>query len=223
MSTWYLAPLRKLLKTLLSWVENRQGERPRRESTFLSREIHIPTPLVTAGAAIVLFCVLLPETGMASKKIGALIGLLAFLVFFFVAYFRYDLPQFVNDDEAVFLTGMCVVLGVIFVELGLAIPGFPMFAVPVGAIAIVVTLLLHIRLALLINVVLAIVAGVLNKFSFDTMMVTFFSGTAAMLAARSVRQRGGFPLRRYPAGAPAGVRILFLAGHPDHAPGSGGF
>jgi len=41
------------------------------------------------------------------------------------------------------------------------VPSFPMFAVPVGAVAIVVTLLLHIRLALLINVVLAIVAGIL--------------------------------------------------------------
>ena len=37
---------------------------------------------------------------------------------------------------------------------------------PVGAIAIVVTLLLHIRLALLINMVLALVAGVLYVFGF---------------------------------------------------------
>ena len=152
--------------------------------------MHIPTPLVTAGCAAVLFCVLLPETALVLKKVWALIGLLGFLVFFFVAYFRYDLPQFVHDDEAVFLTGLCLVLGVILIELGLAIPNFPMFAVPLGAIAIVVTLLLHIRLALLINVVLAIVAGVLNKFSFDTMMVTFFSATAAMLVAQKVRQRG---------------------------------
>jgi putative nucleotidyltransferase with HDIG domain len=190
---WMLNPLRKFLKTLLSWVDAHQERKTRLSSDpgkFLSREVHIPTPLVTAAAAAVLFCVLLPETGLAVKKIGALIGLLFFLVFFFVVYFRYDLPQFVNDDEAVFLTGLCVVLGVIFAELGLAIPGYPMFAVPVGAIAIVVTLLLHIRLALLINLVLALVAGVLNKFSFDTMLVIFFSGTAAMLAARSIRTRG---------------------------------
>src|SRR5262249_49917177 len=101
-----------------------------------------------------------------------------------------DLPQFVNDDEAVFLTGLSMVVGVILIELGLGIPGFPVFAIPVGAIAIVVTLLLHIRLALLINVVLAIVAGVLNHFSFDTMMVTFFSSTAAMLAAKRIHTRG---------------------------------
>jgi putative nucleotidyltransferase with HDIG domain len=189
--SWFLNSLRKFLKTLLSWVETHQTVKTRKESSgFLAREVHIPTPLVTAGAAAVLFCVLLPETGMTGKKIWALVGLLIFLVVFFVAYFRYDLPQFVNDDEAVFLTGLCVVLGVIFAELGMAIPGFPMFAVPIGAVAIVVTLLLHIRLALLINVVLALVAGILNKFSFDTMLICFFSSTAAMLATRHVRTRG---------------------------------
>ena len=191
MSAWYLSPLRKTLKTLLSWIETRQGESPRKDqASLLGREVHVPTPLVTAGSAAVLFFVLLPETGLSPHKIWALAGMLAFLVFFFVMYFRYDLPQFVNDDEAVFLTGLCLVLGVIFVELGLGIKGFPVYALPIGAIAVVVTLLLHIRLALLITFVLAIVAGVLNKFSFATMMVTFFAGTAAMLASKSVRQRG---------------------------------
>jgi putative nucleotidyltransferase with HDIG domain len=188
---WYLSSVRRFLKTLLAWVETREDKSARKDhGTFLAREVHIPTPLVTAGCAIVLFFVLLPETGLVLHKVCALVGLLAFLVFFFVTYFRYDLPQFVHDDEAVFLTGLCLVLGVIFIEIGLAVPSFPMYAVPVGAIAVVVTLLLHIRLAFLINVVLAIVAGVLSKFSFDTMMVMFFSGTAAMLASQTVRHRG---------------------------------
>jgi putative nucleotidyltransferase with HDIG domain len=191
MARWYLAPLRNTLKSILSWIETPEETSARKDAgSFFAREIHVPTPLVTAGSAAVLFFVLLPETGLAAKKIAALSGLLLFLVFFFVVYFRYDLPQFVDDDEAVFLTGLCLILGVIFIELSLAIPGYPVYAIPIGAIAIVVTLLLHIRLALLINVVLAIVAGVLNKFSFETMMVTFFSGTAAMLAAQKIRHRG---------------------------------
>lgn len=175
---------------MLHWTESRQTESPRKEAGgFLGREVHVPTPLVTAGSAFVMFFVLLPETGLVAHKIWALIGMLLFLVFFFVTYFRYDLPQFVDDDEAVFLTGLCLILGVIIIELGLGIKDFPVYAIPVGAIAIVVTLLLHIRLALLINVVLALVAGVLNKFSFATMMITFFSGTAAMLASKNIRHR----------------------------------
>src|SRR5882672_6138443 len=188
---WYLTPLRRFLRTLLHWTETRVGESPRKDSSsILAREVHVPTPLVTAGAAAVLFFVLLPETSLVPQRVAALVGLLALLVFFFVVYFRYDLPQFVNDDEAVFLTGLCVVLGVIFIEIGKAVPNFPIYAVPVGAIIIVVTLLLHIRLALLITMVLSLVAGVLNKFSFDAMLVTFFSGAAAMLASQRVRTRG---------------------------------
>jgi putative nucleotidyltransferase with HDIG domain len=189
---WLLKPIASTLKTLLGWVERGQDESHLRmeSSSLLAREVHVPTPLVTAGAAAVLFFVLLPETGLVPQKVWALVGLLGFLVFFFVAYFRFDLPQFVHDDEAVFLTGLSVVLGVLFIEGGLRVQGFPAFSIPLGAVAIVVTLLLHIRLALLINVVLAIVAGVLNKFSFDTTMVMFFSSTAAMLASNKIRTRG---------------------------------
>ncbi len=191
MFRWWLGWLKRLLQSLLSWINQVEGANPRKEKrTFLSRDVHVPTPLVAAGAAAVLFFVLVPEIGLNLPHVLSLMGLLALLVFFFVVYFRYDLPQFINDDEAVFLTGLCVVLGVILVEIGRASPRFSALAVPVGAISIVVTLLLHIRLALLINMVLAVVAGVLNDFSFDAMFVAFLSSSAAMLAAHRVRHRG---------------------------------
>src|SRR6185437_13033749 len=104
--------------------------------------------------------------------------------------FRYDLPGFVNDDEAVFLAGLCIVLGVIFIQISLAIPHFSQLAAPVAAIAIVVTVLLHLRLALLISVVLSIVGGILSHFNFDLMFVIFCSCAAGMLAAQRVRTRG---------------------------------
>jgi len=191
MRQWWVDWFKRFLQSLLTWVDSVQTKSPREErASLLSREVHVPTPLVTAGAATVLFFILLPETGLTPQHIAALAGLLALLVIFFVGYFRYDLPQFVQDDEAVFLTGLSVVLGVIFIEIGRAVPHFSEFAVPVGAIAIIVTLLLHIRLALLITMVLAIVTGVLNKFSFDAALIAFFSSAAAMLAAQRVRHRG---------------------------------
>lgn len=191
MIRWWMGWVKRLLQSLLAWISAVEDESPRKDKTsFLSREVHVPTPLVTAGAAAVLFFVLIPEIGLTVPHVVSLLGFLTLLVFFFVVYFRYDLPQFINDDEAVFLTGLCVVLGVIFIEIGRAVPHFSELAVPVGAIAIVVTLLLHIRLALLINMVLALVAGVLNNFSFDALFVVFFSSSAAMLAAQRVRHRG---------------------------------
>lgn len=191
MGRWWLEWARRLLQSMLAWVESILGQSPRKDRLpLLSREVHVPTPLVTLGAGAVLFLVLLPETGLATQRVAALLGLLALLITFFVVYFRFDLPQFLHDDEAVFLTGLSVVLGVIFIEIVLAIPRVSPLAVPVAAVAIVVTLLLHLRLALLISMVLSIVAGILNRFSFDAMFVAFLSCCAGMLAAQRVRTRG---------------------------------
>jgi cyclic-di-AMP phosphodiesterase PgpH len=191
MGRWWLDWARRLLQSILSWIEQVQQRSQRKDrDSLLSKEVHVPTPIVAAGAALVLFCLLLPEAGLTFPHVVALTGLLILLVFFFVIYIRYDLPQFANDDEAVFLTGLCVVLGVLFIEVWRAFPRLHETAIPLGAIAIIVTLLLHLRLALVIGIVLAIVAGVLNHFSFDAMVVAFFSSTAAMLAAQKVRHRG---------------------------------
>jgi len=191
MMRWWLYWIQRFLQSVLTWLQSVQKKSPRKErASFLSREVHVPTPVVTLGAALVLFFILVPETGLTPRYLASLAGLLALLVIFFVAYIRYDLPEFVNNDEAVFLTGLSVVLGVILIDIGRAIPHFSQFAVPVGAIAIVVTMLLHIRLALVIGIVLSLIAGVLNHFSFDATLVAFFSSSAAMLAAQRARTRG---------------------------------
>ena len=122
---WWMGWLKRLLQSLLTWVNAVEDESPRKDkASFLSRDVHVPTPLVTAGAAAVLFFVLIPEIGLTFPHVVSLLGFLTLLVFFFVVYFRYDLPQFINDDEAVFLTGLCVVLGVIFIEIGRAVAAF---------------------------------------------------------------------------------------------------
>jgi len=191
--------IRRMLQGLLAWTDSRLKQVPhdRRRDHFLSREIHVPTPLVTLGTALVLFGLLVPQVGFEPHRILALAGLIALLTIFFVLYFIVDLPQFVQDDEAVFLTGACIILGVMMVEgcryLSQEFKGIPMefslYGAPLGAIAIVVTLLLNIRLALLICVVLSIFCGVLNQMSFNAMFVGFASSAAAMLASRKVRRR----------------------------------
>ncbi len=189
---WVWEGLRNVLVSLLQWVNTKRdvSESARKERrSILQRDVHVPTPLVTAIAAAVLFFVLLPEVGMTTSHVVALAGLLALCVAFFVIYFRYDLPQFVNDDEAVFLTGLSVVLGVLIIEVSRYIPHFSFYGTPVASIAIVVTLLLHVRLALLISMLLALVTGVLNDFSFHAMVVAYFSSGVAMLAAQKVRKR----------------------------------
>ena len=192
MARWWLAWMQRLLQSLLSWVTAVQRETPRKDKkSLLSREVHVPTPVITAGVMLVLFVILSPEFGLTFHHLMALAGFLLLLALFFVIYFRYDLPQFVNDDESVFLTGVCIILGVLLIELGQTITlRGAIHAVPVGSMAIVVTLLLNLRLALLVSIILSVFAGLMNHFSFDAMLVTFMSCLAAMASAQRVRTRG---------------------------------
>jgi putative nucleotidyltransferase with HDIG domain len=190
MNKWYLNGIKQVLQSMLDWVNRIQNKSPRQQaSSLLARQVHIPTPIVTVGSALVLFALLLPQVGYYIPHVLALAGLIAVLTLFFVLYIRIDLPQFVNDDEGVFLIGLCMVLGVGFIELCQRFPAFSQYGVPVGAIAILVTLLLHIRLAFLVSAVLSIICGVLYNLSFNAVLVAFFSSMAAMLAARNVRHR----------------------------------
>ncbi len=176
---------------MLDWVNRLQDKSPRQKAaSLLSRQVHIPTPIVTVGSAVVLFMLLLPQVGFAVSRMLALAGLIAVLTLFFIIYIRIDLPQFVDDDEAVFLIGLSMILGVGLIELCQRfLPSSSQYGIPIGAIAILVTLLLHIRLAFLISVVLSIFCGVLYNLSFNAVFVAFFSSMAAMLAAQNVRHR----------------------------------
>jgi len=190
MGKWWLNGLKGMLQSMLEWVNRTQNKSPRQEaSSLLAKQVHIPTPIVTVGSALVLFMLLLPQVGFVLPRVLALAGLIAVLTLFFVIYIRIDLPQFVNDDEAVFLIGLCMILGVALIELCERFPAFSQYGVPIGAIAILVTLLLHIRLAFLISVVLSIFCGVLYNLSFNAVFVAFFSSVAAMLASKNVRHR----------------------------------
>lgn len=204
---WWLQTLKKTLQAALAWVDSGLNRSPRQEaSSLLAREVHVPTPLVTTGSAVILFALLLPQVGFSIQRILALAGLIGLLVLFFVLYVRYDLPQFAHDDEAVFLMGFCVVIGVGLIELCQRVPRYAQqgvqYGIPLGAIAIVVTLLLHLRLAFLISVILSIFNGVLNDLSFNAMVVSFFAGVAAMLASRNVRHRGDIVM--------AGLHVIWV-------------
>lgn len=190
MRTWWLEALQGVLQSTLDWVKALQGKSPRKDGEpFLRRDVHVPTPIVAAGAVAALFVVLLPKVGFDFWRVVALGVLLVLLLIFFIGYFRTDLPQFVHDDEAVFLTGLSVVLGVLLIEAGISLPQIPPSAVPLPAVAILVTLLLHTRLAVVISVVLCLLAGALNGHSLAVTISTFAGSAAAILACRHVRTR----------------------------------
>lgn len=213
MSHWAWEPIKRALQGSLAWIEahQRKTAAPRRHEGFLAREIHIPTPLITGAIALVLFALLIPQVGFDPHRILALAGLILLGSIFFVLYFRADLPEFANDDEAVLLTGTCLLLGVGMIEAARfaadEFKGIPMefslYGVPLAAVGIVAALLLNIRAAFLISVVLALVAGILNRMSFNSTAVAFFGMVAAILASRRVRRRSDIVW--------AGVHIIWVS------------
>ena len=221
MGSWWLNGLKRMLQSMLDWIHRAEDLSPRRKvPSLLARQIHVPTPIVTVGAALVLFVMLLPQVGFTLSRISALAGLIAVLALFFVLYVRADLPQFVNDDEAVFLIGLLMVLGVGIVELCQHFEDFSSYGVPVGAITILATLLLHIRLGFLIGVMLSLFCGVLYGLSFNAVFVAFFSSMAAMLASRNVRHRSdivraGFHVTWVTAVCLYGLSLFHLWGTPQ--------
>jgi len=187
-NTWWQQPIaEEAFARFHDWAERYAGAPPSDKATLESEGI-----------------------SLSKERRLALAALIAVLTLFFVIYLRIDLPQFVNDDEAVFLIGLCMVLGVGFIELCARFPAFSPYGVPIGAIAILVMLLLHIRLAFLISAVLSIFCGVLYNLSFNAVLVAFFSSMAAMLAARNVRHRSD--MIRAGMSLPA---LMQLMGHAD--------
>lgn len=190
MMKWWLGHTKHILQSLLDWVNRLNDRSPRQEaSSLLAKRVHIPTPIVAVGSAIVLFALLLPLVDLSLPHVLALAGLIAVLTLFFVLYIRIDLPEFAHDDEAVFLIGLSMVLGVSLIELCQKIPHFSQYGVPIGAITMLVTLLLHVRLAFFIGIILSIACGILYNLSFNAMCIAFFSSMTAMLASQSVRRR----------------------------------
>lgn len=156
---------------------------------MLRRRVRVPAGLVTLVCAVIVFFGLLPWLGISASRLWALLVLLAMSVGFFVVYCRYDMPDLVRDDEAVFLTGFLAVFGVFLLELGRIFQGFPSFGVPLAAVSMLATMLLNVRLAVVLTMLLALLAGVINGFSFDHVLVTFLGGVTGVATIRNARHR----------------------------------
>ena len=190
-SRWWLDPVRRLLQNLLAWVDSKRRESPRKDkASLLSREIHVPTPLVTLGAAVVLFFLLLPQVGFSPQKVFAPGGVDRLVGGLFRHVFPLRSAAVYSRRRSGFLTGLCLILGVGLVEVPLFSSALLAIRRARGRDHIGHDAALDVRLALLVTVVLSIFCGVLNNFSFNAMFVAFFSSCAAMLAGHQVRHRG---------------------------------
>lgn len=188
------APLRGALIRLLSLVEERPSSAiSARRETFLGRDVRVPTRLVAFTLSVMLLVVLYQELGPGLGKAAAIAILTGLVAALFGFYLKRDQPELLEDEEAVSLLGVILIITVwameLWVEASRMEPRLSPLGMPVAAASILVAMLLSARLAVIVAVVLSVLYGVINNFSFDETAIKLLGSVAGVAAAVRIRSR----------------------------------
>ena len=190
---YFREPIRKGLMRILLFTERKPAQPPipQRKVSAFKRDIHIPPALVAAVTAVLLAGVFMLGVGWSWRALFSVVLFVALILTLFIAFLRYDLPDMIRDDEAVMLLGTLLVL---FTAVITALQRLPLSALltPLPAAAVLASLLLHPRAAVVLSAVLAMIFGVLHGFSFDCFFIAFFGGLAGAVSALSIRTHRDF-------------------------------
>ncbi|MBL8023684.1 MAG: HDIG domain-containing protein [Elusimicrobia bacterium] len=203
--------LRPFLIRLLRWTE-KSGPLPGpRASVFLHREVHVPTWVVGLTVWVLLTGVLFLELGPGFSALAAVLILTTALVALFRLFLRYDHPDLFHDDDAIALVGVLVVATVLGMELWFRHGAFSPYGMPLSAVSILVTILLHPRIGVVLTLVLALLFGILNSFSLEGALVVCFGGLAGVARSIRVRTRGDLILAGLWVAVASGAALIMLA------------
>ncbi|MBK8575507.1 MAG: HDIG domain-containing protein [Elusimicrobia bacterium] len=203
--------LRPLLIRLLRWTE-RSGPLPGpRSSVFFHREVHVPTWVVGAGVWGMLTAVLFLELGPGWGALISVAILTTGLVGLFRLFIHHDHPELVHDDDAIALVGVLVVAAVLGMNLWFHTGGLVPYGMPLSAVSILVTVLLHPRVGVVLTLVLALLFGILNSFSLEGALVVCFGGMAGVARSLHVRTRRDVTMAGLWVAAGGGAAVVMLA------------
>lgn len=201
-------PLRRLLLRILILTE-KKSEEPvsARKPSILRKDIHIHSGLVASISAFSLLIVLVTAVGWSWQSFISFTVFVILTLVYFIFYIKHDIPQIIEDDEALMLLGTLTVLSASLMG---ALSRWPVsfYLTPLPATAILTTLLLRTRLAIILMTVLSMILGVLHDFSFDCFVLGFSGSMAAIAFSTSIRTQRDF-IRT--GAAIACVQLLTLA------------
>ncbi len=203
--------LRPLLIRLLRWTE-KSGPLPGpRTSLFLHREVHVPIWVVGLVVWVLLTAVLFSEVGPGWGAFAAVAILATGLVGLFRLFIHHDHPDLVHDDDAIALVGVLVVGAVLGMEAWFHTGGFSPYGMPLSAVSVLVTVLLHPRVGVVLTLVLALLFGILNSFSLEGALVVCFGGMAGVARSLRVRTRRDLTLAGLWVAGGGGAAVVMLA------------
>lgn len=203
--------LRPLLIRLLRWTE-KSGPLPGpRNAVFLHREVHVPTWVVGFVVWVLLTAVLFLELGPGWRAFVAVSILTTSLVGLFRLFIHHDHPELVHDDDAIALVGVLVVAAVLAMELWFHTGGLSPYGMPLAAVSILVTVLLHPRVGVVLTLVSALLFGILNSFSMEGALVVCFGGMAGVARSLRVRTRRDLTMAGVWVAAGGAAAVVMLA------------
>jgi putative nucleotidyltransferase with HDIG domain len=203
--------LRPILIGLLRWTE-KSGPLPGpRSSVFLHREVHVPTWGVGIAVWVLLSAVLFLEVGPGWGAFVSVAILTTGLVALFRFFIHHDHPELVHDDDAIALVGVLVVSAVLGMDVWFHTGGLSPYGMPLSAVSILVTVLLHPRVGVVLTLVLSLLFGILNSFSLEGALVVCFCGMAGVARSLHVRSRRDLSMAGLWVGAAGSAAVIMLA------------
>ncbi len=185
-------PLRNLLLKGLRLTEKSEKKVVSRgQDTLINRDIHIPPVLVAICSSLFLMAILVMQFGWFWRSLISITVFVILSLTLFIFYLKHDLPNLIEDDEAMMLLGTLVILFVLIIG---GIKRWPLssFMTPLPAASILAALLLHPRLSIMLTMVLSMFFALSHDFSSTCFFMGFFGGLAGTAAALSVRSYRDF-------------------------------
>lgn len=180
--------VRRLIQPVIDWSEARPRTAGVSSATFWSREIRVPTKLIGALMVLVFYGTILSEVGIGWRPALGVALLLGLVIYLAVFYLHRDYPGIFDSHRTLALLGT-LASGFVLVMAGLRQLDASPYLVPVAAAGMLVTILVHPRLALLMVFALALFLGVVYAIDFYGFLVAFFGGAAAVAATLNVTTR----------------------------------
>lgn len=183
--------LRQLLKRGLERLDKIETATPRtQKKSWYQIEYHLPPFVVAVASTLVLYLTLLWGTEFSFSQLIALGVFVLLLVGLFVSYVVADHPALSKDDDAMGLLAVLFFTSLFFIKLISLFAGqpdwFSVYVTPVSIAPLLVTLLLHSRIAIVMSFIVAVLFGYVNSFSLElTIMGTIGCVTAVALVSRA--------------------------------------
>lgn len=193
---------RRLLSRLMDWLDRVERKSPRAHKSPWHRwEFHVPSWVVAGLAGIVLYAAMLWGEEATWIQASVLAVFVIVVVSLFTFYVVRDHRELAKSDDAVSLFAV-LFLGVVLLVKAIAVlsPRFwwlSPFVTPVPIAPLLIALLLHPRLAVVVAFAIAMVAGIINNFSFPVALVNVVGGVTIVASGSRSRtahhvMRAGF-------------------------------